>query len=165
MTTSKVRSLTTSWRSIAAMAAGLMVLGSTTIGVTAAHAIPPVAFPVPAVGVDFPVGTVPCGPLHLDGSAGETERVFLSQDGTPRFALVTGPYSFRLTNTDTEKTLTLKASGPVRFTPDGTSLFGASLILGPNEVWLTHGPVFFANGAFDPTSHQGQYTDLCPLLS
>lgn len=165
MKTTRVRCARTLRGSVGAVAASVLVAVSMTVGVTGAHALPPVASPLPAGSVDFSELQVPCGPLHMETSAGETQRVFLAKDGAPRFALITGPFSVVVTNTVTGKTLSLNVPGPLKITGDGLTLYGPSLILGPSEVWLTHGPVFFANGSLDPTNHRGQYTDLCPLLS
>ena len=165
MKTSAVRSHIAVRRLVATVAADCIALGTTVIAPSAAHAVPPISIPLPAGGVDYLGDSVPCGPLHLEASAGETQRIFLGRDGQPRFAVITGPFSVTVTNTETHKSVSLKVPGPVKITADGITLFGPSLILGPNEVWFTHGPVFFANGSWDPTTHRGQYADLCPLLS
>lgn len=165
MSTPGVRSRVAVRRVVATAAAGCIAIGATALGAPAAHAVPPISIPLPAGIIDYVGDSVPCGPLRLEVTAGETQRVFLGQDGQPRFAVITGQLGATLTNTETHKSLSLKVPGPGRITADGFKLLGPSLILGPNEVWLTHGPVFFPNGALDPTSHQGQYTDLCPLLS
>jgi hypothetical protein len=151
-----------SLRTIARFTAASAVL-SVAVGATIAHADRPTSVPLPAAHFELDVPDVPCGPIVIDTTAGETLRNFTDRNGEPLFTIITGP--LRATVTANGSSLELNISGPGKFTASGTfTLFGASLVFGPNELWLTHGQVTFAPGAIDPTAWNGHITDLCEVL-
>ena len=142
---------------------GTLAVISLALGAAGASADPPISQPWPTPSQVFDVGTVPCGPIRLDSTADETLRIYFGHDGQPRFGIITGAARAVVTQLVTGKTVSLNIPGPAKFTPSGTTLYGAALIIGPNELWLTHGQVTFTGG-FDPSSVIGNVVDLCPLL-
>ncbi|MEY2402433.1 MAG: hypothetical protein QOJ08_2544 [Ilumatobacteraceae bacterium] len=150
-----------SFRTIVSVAAA-SALFSVAMGATSADAVKPSTTPLPAGHLELDVPAVPCGPIVIDFTAGETLRSFTDRNGQPTFDLVTGP--FRATITANGKTLDLNIPGPLKVSAGTVTLFGAALVFGPNELWLTHGKVTFAPGALDPTSWNGHITDLCAVL-
>ena len=151
-----------SFRTIARFAAAAAVL-SVAVGATSAHADRPTTVPLPAAHFELDVPAVPCGPIVIDVTAGETLRSFTDRDGQHLFDIITGPLHATVTGNGTS--LDLNVPGPGTLTSSGIfTLFGASLVFGPNELWLTHGKVTFAPGAFDPTAWSGHVTDLCDVL-
>jgi hypothetical protein len=150
-----------SLRTIARFAAASAVL-SVAVGATSAHADRPTSVPLPAGHLELDVPDVPCGPIVIDVTAGETLRSFTDRTGEPRFDIVTGP--FRATVTANGTSLDLNIPGPLKVTSTSITLFGAALVFGPNELWLTHGKVTFAQGALDPSAWVGHITDLCEVL-
>ena len=151
-----------SFRTIARFAVASAVL-SVAVGATGAHADRPITVPLPAGHFELDVPDVPCGPIVIDVTAGETLRSFTDRNGEPTFDIITGP--LRATVTGNGTSLELNIPGPGTLTSSGTfTLFGASLVFGPNELWLTHGKVTFAPGEFDPSAWNGHITDLCDVL-
>jgi len=150
-----------SLRTIACFAAASAVL-SVAVGATSAHADGPTAVPLPAAHLEFDVPAVPCGPIAIDITAGETLRSFTDRSGASRFDIITGP--FHATITANGKSIDLNIPGPGKITAGTFTLFGPALVFGPNELWLTHGKVTFGQGAVDPTAWKGRITDLCPAL-
>lgn len=150
-----------SLRRIARFAAASAVL-SAAVGATSAHADRPTTVPLPAGHLELDVPAVPCGPIVIDFTAGETLRSFTDRNGDSRFDIITGP--LRATVTANGQSLDLNIPGPLKVASGTITLFGAALVFGPNELWLTHGTVTFAPGAFDPSSWNGHITDLCEVL-
>jgi hypothetical protein len=151
-----------SLRTIARFAAASAVL-SVALGATSATADGPTFVPLPAAHFELDVPDVPCGPIVIDATAGETLRSFTDRNGEPRFDIITGP--LRATVTGNGNSIDLNIPGPLKVTSSGTlTLFGASLVFSPNVLWLTHGKVTFGPGAIDPTAWNGHITDLCDVL-
>jgi hypothetical protein len=75
---------------------------------------------------------------------------------------LTGQLKLIVTNTDTLKSLTLNASGPVFLHPDGSATYrGASVLGGAGFLLLTAGTAVFVN---DVPAVTGTTFDICAAL-